>query len=79
MIYVLKTVVAILFKQKNNKAYCHQKPKLILLYCSQYFPSAGRGTHGIPAAPLERGEVCSFPDGDPPARLTHHQVLQYPT
>ena len=29
--------------------------------------------------PLERGEVHHLPDGDPPVRLTHHQVLQDPT
>ena len=40
--------------------------------------SAGRGTHGIPAAPLEHGEVHRILDGEPPARLTRHQVLRNP-
>ena len=40
---------------------------------------AGSRTHGIPAAPLEHGEVHNLPDGDPPVRLTYHQVLQDPT
>ena len=43
------------------------------------FPSAGHGTRGSPAAPLERGEVHRLPDVDPTARLTRHQVLQDPT
>ena len=39
------------------------------------FPSSGRGTHRSPTEPLERREVHRLPEGDPPARRTHHQVL----
>ena len=39
-------------------------------------PSADGGTHISLAAPLECGEVNHLTDGDPPARLTYHQVLR---
>ena len=38
--------------------------------------SAGGGTHNIPAALLERREVCCLSYGDPQARLARHQILQ---
>ena len=41
--------------------------------------SAVRGTHKIPADPLECGEVHRLPYGDPPVRPTRHQVLHDPT
>ena len=39
--------------------------------------SAGRGTHKIPAAPLEHREVHHLSDGDNPAYPARHQILRY--